>query len=349
MLIDGSSWVTCNSRDGILWISSFGNDLYTIDPYYTKFQHVDLKQSVLAFYEDKDHALWIGTSTGLVRRDNRTGKIDSFIIDTIKHNSLINNIVLSIAKDADDNLWIGTRGNGLHMYNPKTKIFTSYHHDPKDNNSLFNDSVDVVYADTDHNLFIGTESELDVMNLKTRKFTHYFFDKKRLSGINFIGTTCILQDNTGRFWIGTGNGVIQLDLKTGKFKRFLEGIQTDAILQDSANTIWIGSYQRGLSTFDPVSNSNQHIINPSTVEAFPSIFSAIQDNHNNFWFATASGITKWMTSPKMSPLFMERKLKSINGNNLSKSYSLQPTVKIMKASYILEVPPVILLFIQKNL
>ena len=148
-------------------------------------------QSVFAFYEDKDHALWIGTRTGLVRRDTRTGRIDSFINNTNEHGSLGNNKIYSITKDADDNLWMNTLGNGLHMYNPKTKVFTSYHHDPKNDNSLFNDSVYTVYADKQQHLFIGTVSELDIMNLKTGKFTHYFFDKKRFNSFGFIGIILI--------------------------------------------------------------------------------------------------------------------------------------------------------------
>ena len=61
-----------------------------------------------------------------------------------------------------------------------------------------------------------------------------------------------------------------MDITSGKFKRFLENVPIFAILQDSANTIWMGC-QRGLSKFDPVSNSFQLIINPSTGKQFPAV------------------------------------------------------------------------------
>ena len=319
-LIDNYSGVTYKSREGVLWISSFGSSIYTIDPYYTKIQHYNIGQSVFAFYEDKDHALWMGTRVGLVRKDNLTGKVGLFINNTIDHGSIGSNIIFSITKDVDDNLWIGTRGNGLHKYNPKTKNFTAYHHDPKNNNSLFNDSVDMVYADKDNNLFIGTDTELDVMNLKTGKFTHYFFDKKRFrgggggGGGRAIGTTCIFQDNTGRIWIGTGNGIITMDIISGKFKRFLENVQISGILQDSANTIWVAC-QQGLKRFDPVSNSFHLVINPSTGRAFPPIRSVTQDEHKNIWFATSSGIIKYNEIQNESATYgLET---GVYGNNLN--------------------------------
>ena len=291
-LIDGTSWVAYNSREGVLWISSFGSSIYTIDPYYAKIQHYNLGQPVFTFYEDKDHALWIGTLAGLLRKDQVTGMVESFINNTIDHGSLGNNRIYSITKDADDNLWMNTLGNGLHMYNPKTKVFTSYHHDSKNDNSLFNDSVYTVYADNQQHLFIGTLNELDIMNLKTGKFTHYFFDKKRFNAFGFTGIWDIFQDNTGHFWIGTGTGLIIMDITSGKFKRFLENVPIYGILQDSANTIWVASRQ-GLTRFDPVSNSFKLITNPSTGKQFQVAWSITQDEHKNIWLATSAGIVKY--------------------------------------------------------
>ena len=153
------------------------------------------------------------------------------------------------------------------------------------------------------------------MNIKTEKFSHYFFDKKRFTGVGFTGTSFILPNNTGRLLIGTGNGLLTMDIKSGKFKRLFEGVQTNAILQDSTNTIWMGSNQLGLSKFDPVSDSFQLIINPSTGKAFPSIYSLAQDSHKNIWFTTSTGIVKYNQIKNESTTYGLEV--GVNGNNLT--------------------------------
>ena len=76
--------------------------------------------------EDKNGLLWICTlGNGVYTLDQKTGKIQNLRYDPNNPNSLSNNMVNGQFKDSHDNLWFATEG-GLCKYNPATKIFKTY-------------------------------------------------------------------------------------------------------------------------------------------------------------------------------------------------------------------------------
>jgi len=64
------------------------------------------------------------------------------------------------SKTAGINLWIGTDGGGLDLFNKKTKRFTSFQHEVGEN-SISNNSVGDIREDAAGNLWIGTSSGLN--------------------------------------------------------------------------------------------------------------------------------------------------------------------------------------------
>jgi ligand-binding sensor domain-containing protein/signal transduction histidine kinase len=74
--------------------------------------------------EDKEGVLWIGTiGNGVYTLDQKTGKTQNFRHDPINPNSLSNNIVNGQYRDAHGNIWFATEG-GLCKYEGKNKFKT---------------------------------------------------------------------------------------------------------------------------------------------------------------------------------------------------------------------------------
>ena len=67
---------------------------------------------VNTIYEDRDGALWIGTTTGLNRLDRATGRVTRYQHDSKDPSSLSNDAVFSILEDSEGAFWIGTSGGG---------------------------------------------------------------------------------------------------------------------------------------------------------------------------------------------------------------------------------------------
>ena len=64
--------------------------------------------------------------------------------------------MLSIFEDSKENLWIGTDGGGINLFDNKKGIFTSYKHDPLNKNSICGNYVLTIFEDHERILWTGT-------------------------------------------------------------------------------------------------------------------------------------------------------------------------------------------------
>ncbi|MCB9169998.1 MAG: hypothetical protein H6594_06560 [Flavobacteriales bacterium] len=76
-----------------------------------------------------DGRLWLGTYEGLWCLDTRTGTWETFVNDPLDSLSLPGNMVLATCLDPsepNERLWVGTEGNGLAVFDRRTRRFTRY-------------------------------------------------------------------------------------------------------------------------------------------------------------------------------------------------------------------------------
>jgi ligand-binding sensor domain-containing protein len=209
---DNTAWSHYNSRDGTLWIGSFWGNLYYGDLFHTNIPYFKLGKNTLALFEDRKGAFWIDIDSGIIQKDNNTGKTQLFANDSLKN-------ISGIVKDAADNIWIGVYGSGLYKFDLQTQTFTNYRNNTKNNNSLVSNEILGLYADAEGNIWIGTTNGFDAMNIKTGKFTHYRNNSK--DGDNrFNIINAIAEDSQGQIWTGTQVGITRMDKKTGKIKYY---------------------------------------------------------------------------------------------------------------------------------
>ncbi|MCC8143303.1 MAG: hypothetical protein LUD02_09660 [Tannerellaceae bacterium] len=68
-----------------------------------------------------------------------------------------NSFISDILQTSDGNIWFATLGNGLHKYNPRTHVWSSYEHIAGDSTSLPSNKVITLFEDSNTKLWIGTE------------------------------------------------------------------------------------------------------------------------------------------------------------------------------------------------
>ncbi len=61
-------------------------------------------------------------------------------------------------------LWVGTQGEGVSRFDPRTKQFTVYRHKSDDPQSLSNDRVSAIREDRHGRLWIGTDNGLNLLD-----------------------------------------------------------------------------------------------------------------------------------------------------------------------------------------
>src|SRR5438094_524487 len=110
---------------GFMW---FGTEdgLNKYDGY--KFTHYKHNQN-------NNDLLWVGTDNGLYHLNPESGKFIGDVRDPANNNSVGASWIKAVYKDSKGNIWVGTHGGGLALYDSKKNSFINFKHNPNNSNS----------------------------------------------------------------------------------------------------------------------------------------------------------------------------------------------------------------------
>jgi len=203
----------------------------------------------------------------LVFHTEETAEFIIYKNDPSNDNSLSNNNVKTICEDDKQNLWIGTIGGGINIYNPYSNSFERFSHNPQTAQSLSDDIIFHLNKDNSGIIWICTFSKgLNKFNPAKDRFIHYQLNPNTQIQIKDNDITATLIDKDSKLWIGTnGNGITVIEnsfsfnkteLETKNIYRndgdnTLSNNYVTSIIQDKDGFIWIGTFGGGLNKYDP--------------------------------------------------------------------------------------------------
>jgi ligand-binding sensor domain-containing protein len=137
-----------------------------------------LSQSdVKCILKDRYGFMWFSTDDGLNRYDGY-----NFVIyrhDPKNKRSLPVNDITVLLEDSSGNLWIGTSGGGLSLYDRNSESFTNFASVKDDARTLSSADINSIFQDKEGNIWVGTYSGLNLLDKKTRTFRRFFYTKNR--------------------------------------------------------------------------------------------------------------------------------------------------------------------------
>src|SRR6185312_6204373 len=140
--------------------------------------------SISSIIKDSDGFMWFGTFNGLARYDGYS--FTNFVNIPSDSQSISGNYARIIYETQNKKLLIGTRFNGLNIFDKQTETFKRYVNKDNDANSISSNFVTAVYQDKKGNIWVGTEGAFERFDSKLGIFIHYYpFNEKRnyVSGI----------------------------------------------------------------------------------------------------------------------------------------------------------------------
>jgi ligand-binding sensor domain-containing protein/signal transduction histidine kinase/DNA-binding response OmpR family regulator len=297
--------ITCIMKDhkGYMWFGTY-NGLNRYDgTNFVVYDNQTKSRSICyntigAIAEDIYHNIWVGTANGLNiynRERDRFEKVSGLdITDTLN--------IKALYCDKQGNVWIGTMGDGMFVYDQSTKRLKHFIHNASDRYSLNSNFVKTIIADSKQNLWIGTREGLDYFDRKKNVFTHFVSSPACNSCLSHNTVSSLVIDRQGDLWIGThGGGLNKLILKNNSyhFQHFRknnlpDGLSNDFILSlmvDKEGNLWAGTENGGLHCMIVSSNSNKFIHyfseegNAKSLSS-NSIWSLYEDNTGIMWIGT---------------------------------------------------------------
>jgi ligand-binding sensor domain-containing protein/signal transduction histidine kinase/CheY-like chemotaxis protein/AraC-like DNA-binding protein len=285
-----------------LWIGTEGGGLFlskdggkTINRRFND-QNSKLPHNSIKTLELGQNELWVGTLEGLSRIDRGTNRITNFVHKPGDDNSLIPGHITALFYENPEEIWIGSNGGGVQMFNLRTLKFTSLE-------KLTNANITCFYPDSKGYLWIGKENKLFLFNINENRLEDIESKVKNWENA-FSYISFVSEDSQNNIWIGTlGNGLYMIKdnyLFWFNTSSGLNDNSVNSLLEGDTNQYWITT-NKGLSRIDmfekndgqPVINSHSYSVKQGLQGLQFSPNCAMKSHTGELYFGGINGINSF--------------------------------------------------------
>ncbi len=193
-------------------------------------------------------ALWFATKNGLAKFDGT-----NFTVYRQKPGnaaSLQANEILALHEDKKGNLWIGTSGGSLSLYDRKRDAFINFPTagEPYAINSSI---ITGICSDYLGKIWVTHYSGVNILDPATKKVSKLPIPSGNSNSFFTKSSICLFEDSQHKMWIGTNEGLFIYNPKTKSLTQFvhsskdptsLSSNQINVITEDKKGNIWVGTY-----------------------------------------------------------------------------------------------------------
>ncbi|WP_090103373.1 two-component regulator propeller domain-containing protein [Chitinophaga sp. CF118] len=279
----------CVDKQGEIWVASDGNGIFLVNNNKAVHNKQPLSSnSVYSIYEDREGRKWIGTLRGGV---NIIEPRQNLFEQHAFNNGGVNNFILSFCEGEGKNIWIGTDGGGLKLWNRETNTVKDYTLNPAVKNSISSNFITGILHDSHGDLWVATWfGGINRYNKQTDGFDHFrCFNPFTNAEENNLWI--IYEDAQKNIWASTtNNGTLYLfNRNTDKFELFDKSlVNIQCLAEDRKGNIWGGNYS-SLVKIDRV--NKKHRIYPIGY----TVRTIHEDQRGNLWVGTEGGLLLFNT------------------------------------------------------
>ncbi|MEM8889724.1 MAG: two-component regulator propeller domain-containing protein, partial [Bacteroidota bacterium] len=205
-----------------------------------------------------------------------------------------------------DNMWIGTDGGGISIWDRKNKQYSFLNHDPKNPKSLGSNEVLCIMKDSKGIIWTGNwNGGLNRYDPKTKSFKTY----KNNAFPNSLGSNNVFnikEDKNGDLWLACwGYGVSRFNRATGDFfnigyQKYNDALMAhymtyDIEIDDLTGDIWVATVL-GLDRISMIGKEEYKIKHffynkeKKTTISAPNVHSICEDAQHRLWVGTVNGL-----------------------------------------------------------
>ncbi|MBQ8702161.1 MAG: response regulator [Prevotella sp.] len=302
-------YTVLTDKDGLIWISTYGNGLFVHDrktgqtTHYLKATEMTAPietNYLMGIYEDRAGNIWaLQENMGVAIISKKTSTSESVFFANPEDMGHINSIHL--LKRVGDVVYAGNRYNSLYVADSQLKNMHPTSH--------YNDDVVAVCKGADGSLWLGTRKS-GVFN-NDRQYSH---DANQPSSLSKGKISDIFCDARGRIWVSVFDGAVDMAEPDGnggyRFRHFFQGKdaigQPRQMISDHHGYIWLSAGD-GLYLFQPDKlarnpKAYRHLIIHKGHPQLDEIHCIYEDSHKNILAGTqGSGLVLLDNSKEGDP------------------------------------------------
>ncbi len=252
--------------------------------------------------------LWaVSRQFGLFKLDISTGQMTHIVHSANDPTGLSTNSLLSIFKDINGLIWIGTWNNGVDMFNQNKIVFYNLLPASRQHTGLSNKNVWSVMRDGQGSYWIGTVRGLNKVTTTPLSFAT-FNRTARPDALSSDQIWALGQFDNNRLWVGTfDSGLNLFNRETGAVEQYFSKSDkryTDSgtldIFQSSSGDWWFAGRLHGLGHFNPKTNNIDFYISENRdVRQGMLIYDIAESKDGRLWLATEGlGLVEFSPSDK---------------------------------------------------
>ncbi len=253
--------------------------------------------TVNTILKDKYGMIWFGTEDGLDRFDGTRFTIYRHKPDD--PSSLKANEILSLHEDHNGNLWVGTSGGSLSLYDRTSDSFINFQAN-RTPNSIHNNVIRSICSDHTGKIWVGHFDGVNILDPQSGKITELPIVTGQSAPSLNKTSICLFEDSFQNMWIGTTKGLYCYNFAGQSLAHYIHasedstsisGDNINAITQDKSGNLWIGT-GNGLSMLSPGSkqfiNFRHNENNSQTLSS--NVINSIAVDGDKLWIGTFEGL-----------------------------------------------------------
>ena len=288
-------------KNGNFWIATMGNGCFVLDKNYKEIQHFTTDNGVLKnnnifdFAQSEDNKIWIAAAdTGVYIYDVSENKFQSIQSDISPSENLFS-FSKCLFLDKNNQLWIGTEGDGLYVMSTQNRHFTHYKKNTA--HDIPSNSISDICMMSDGKIWLSSDGD---GLLECEPSTMTFFQKNHAfnfyNSLNTNNLLKIFRDKDDNVWLATFNGGVNIYKKYKTyFLNLKEWTKQNVELSNRSvlsicelknGQIYFGTDGGGLNIWDKNNQTWQTLKAKNQASSFPSgnvVKSILEDKKGNIW------------------------------------------------------------------
>jgi signal transduction histidine kinase/ligand-binding sensor domain-containing protein/DNA-binding response OmpR family regulator len=255
-------------------------------------------EKVKSIFIDKKGSVWIGCYYKGVSMWDISNLNFSNYNQNSKKIPMSFDVVSSIVADKNQNIYFGTEGGGITIYNKNTET-TSYINN-KIGQTTKND-IKSMYLAENNILWIGIFSKgISAYNTLTKRIEDDRISAQLKDSLKDTGVYSIKTEGNGILWLGTfSKGLVRYNTVSKAFQfirnennkpNSLSNNYVRTVLVDKQKRLWVGTLSGlnliGLKNFQPNKYVVKHFFFDDVSLSGDDILTLFQDSHNKIWVGT---------------------------------------------------------------
>lgn len=206
----------CKDRRNRIWVGTFGYGLNYYSPDEDRLIHFSGRDAGNSIFDNENIHCMIETSEGDILAGTMDGlyqvkdpysapRVIRYRYDRQDSLSLSNNLVVSLFEDSKKQIWVGTIGGGLNLFNEKKGTFRRF----SEKDGLPENTIRAMIGDRNNMIWISTN--LGIARLNPFNFEIKSYGNKTIQQMGEFLYSSVTTDPSGNIYFGGSNGFLRFN------------------------------------------------------------------------------------------------------------------------------------------